>query len=148
MRYKPGFIHAGSGLEHDCGTSRAIGYFLEPLACIALWAKRSLAITLRGITNDAIDCGVDMWRTVTLPLLRQVTGADDGFELKIVKRGAPPGGGGEVFLRLPTLKQLPPINMVEEGDGGRGVKGGCISCMHATAHLSPLHVLGTFGSNG
>ncbi len=41
-----------------------------------------LSITLRGITNDATDCGVDVWRTVTFPLLRQITGLDD-FELKV-----------------------------------------------------------------
>jgi RNA 3'-terminal phosphate cyclase-like protein len=72
----------GAGLEHDCGTSRAVGYFLEPLALIALWGKKALAITLHGVTNDNADCGADVWRTVTLPLLRQLTGEDD-FELKV-----------------------------------------------------------------
>ena len=48
LRYKPGFVAGGGlGLEHDCGTSRAIGYFLEPLALIALWGKKPLTITLR-----------------------------------------------------------------------------------------------------
>lgn len=37
----------------------------------------------RGITNDNVDCGVDVWRTVTFPLLRQLTGTEDGFELKV-----------------------------------------------------------------
>lgn len=49
-----------------------------------------LSITLRGITNAAADPSVDVWRTVTLPLLRQATGLSDGFELKIIKRGAEP----------------------------------------------------------
>lgn len=49
-----------------------------------------LAITLKGITNAPADPSVDVWRTVTLPLLRQATGLSDGFELKIVKRGAEP----------------------------------------------------------
>ena len=49
-----------------------------------------LSITLRGITNAAADPSVDIWRTVTLPLLRQATGLSDGFELKIVNRGAEP----------------------------------------------------------
>ena len=49
-----------------------------------------LSITLRGITNAAADPSVDIWRTVTLPLLRQATGLSDGFELKVVKRGAEP----------------------------------------------------------
>ena len=49
-----------------------------------------LAITLRGITNDGRDPSVDTWRGVTLPLLRQLTGAEGGFDLKINRRGAPP----------------------------------------------------------
>lgn len=49
-----------------------------------------LSITLRGITNAAADPSVDVWRTVTLPLLRQATGLSEGFELKIIKRGAEP----------------------------------------------------------
>ena len=49
-----------------------------------------LAITLRGITNDDVDPSVDAWRAVTMPLLRQVTGDDGGFDLKINRRGAPP----------------------------------------------------------
>ena len=47
-------------------------------------------ISLRGITNDDVDPSVDAWRAVTLPLLRQVTGAEGGFDLKISRRGAPP----------------------------------------------------------
>lgn len=48
LRYKPGFVTGGGlGMEHDCGTGRAIGWFLEPLACLALWGKKPLTITLR-----------------------------------------------------------------------------------------------------
>ena len=31
LRYRPGIIVGGERLTHDCGTSRAIGYFVEPL---------------------------------------------------------------------------------------------------------------------
>ncbi len=33
-------IVCGGGLVHDCGTSRAIGYFLETLVLLALFAKK------------------------------------------------------------------------------------------------------------
>lgn len=116
LRYKPGFVTGGGlGQDHDCGTSRAIGYFLEPLALIALWGKKPLTMTLRGVTNDGTDCGVDVWRTVTFPLLRMLTGVEDGFELKVVRRGAPPLGGGEVIVKLPVVKQLPAVSLVDEG---------------------------------
>lgn len=40
LRYRPGIIICGSGLVHDCGSSRSIGYFLEVLVLLALFAKR------------------------------------------------------------------------------------------------------------
>lgn len=30
----------GAGLVHECGTARGIGYFLEPLVCLALFGKK------------------------------------------------------------------------------------------------------------
>lgn len=33
-------VTGGNGFMHDCGTSRAIGWFLEPLAVIALFGKK------------------------------------------------------------------------------------------------------------
>lgn len=114
LRYKPGFI-TGGAVEHDCGTARSIGYFLEPLITLSLFGRRPLNATLRGVTSDGTDPGVDVWRTVTLPLLRKITGIEDGFELKVVARGAPPKGGGEVILKIPVLKSLPPISLVDEG---------------------------------
>jgi hypothetical protein len=50
LRYRPGIIICGSGLVHDCGSSRSIGYFLEVLVLLALFAKRvssSSSSTLR-----------------------------------------------------------------------------------------------------
>ena len=33
----------------------------------------------------------------------------------MVWRGAPPLGGGEVHLRLPVVRSLPPVSLVDEG---------------------------------
>ncbi|KAK9918153.1 hypothetical protein WJX75_001749 [Coccomyxa subellipsoidea] len=116
LRYKPGLVTGGSGLTHDCGKSRSIGYFLEPLVCLALFGKKPLTISLHGITNDAVDPGVDVWQQVTLPLIRQLAGIEkDELQMKVYKRGAPPGGGGEVHLSVPVARSLPPISLIEEG---------------------------------
>lgn len=51
----------------------------------------------------------------TLPIYRRFLGSDDGLELKIVKRGAKPGGGGEVLFKCPTKLKLIPINLTDPG---------------------------------
>jgi hypothetical protein len=48
MRYKPGLISGGRALTHDCGTARGLGYFLEPLLCLALFGKKVNTQRLRG----------------------------------------------------------------------------------------------------
>ena len=65
-----------------------------------------LSITLRGVTHHADDCSVDTWRAATLPLLRRAVGegAAAGVEVALQRRGLAPAGGGEVLLRVPSLK--------------------------------------------
>lgn len=59
LYYKPGILMGGT-VRHDCGTSRAIGYFLEALVVLAPFCKHSVQATLLGITNheDNLDVGV------------------------------------------------------------------------------------------
>ena len=113
MRYKPGIIVGGDGLTHDCGTSRAIGYFAEPLLVMAPFSKHALSITLKGVTNGPDDVSVDILRTVTLPLMRHV--GVEGASLHVTKRGAPPNGGGEVRLEVSPVRQLSPVSLLEAG---------------------------------
>jgi RNA 3'-terminal phosphate cyclase-like protein len=57
---------------------------------------------------------VDTIRTVTLPLLRRF-GLTEGIELKILKRGCAPLGGGEVRFTCPTVRALAPVRLLEMG---------------------------------
>lgn len=38
----------GKNLVHDCGVTRSIGYFLEPLILIGLFAKKPISVKLKG----------------------------------------------------------------------------------------------------
>ncbi|KAI7850795.1 18S rRNA biogenesis protein [Circinella umbellata] len=111
--YKPGSIQGGR-LEHDCGTERSISYYLEPIIALAPFSKKPFALTLRGITTDAIDNSVDIIRTALLPQLKWY-GIEELLELKITKRGAPPLGGGEVVFNCCNVRQLKPVQFVDEG---------------------------------
>ena len=69
---------------------------------------------LRGVTNDDQDMSVDTFRAVTVRLMKQF-GIEDGVELKVKRRGSAPNGGGEVLFTCPIVKQLKPIQLVDEG---------------------------------
>ncbi|ORX45290.1 RNA 3'-terminal phosphate cyclase [Hesseltinella vesiculosa] len=113
IMYKPGAIQGGR-IEHDCGTDRSISYFLEPMLALAPFSKLPFVLTLQGITTDHIDPSVDILRTVLLPQLARF-GIEQGVQLKITKRGAPPLGGGEVIFNCNSVRQLKPVQLTDEG---------------------------------
>ncbi|KAF2302590.1 hypothetical protein GH714_038692 [Hevea brasiliensis] len=115
LKYKPGIVMGGKHLVHDCGVNRSIGYFLEPLVVLGLFAKKSLMVRLKGITNDSKDPSVDTFRSATLPMLRQFGVPSEGLELKIESRGVPPHGGGEVVLSIPIVQSLEAVTWSDEG---------------------------------
>ena len=115
LKYKPGIVTGGRRITHDCGVSRGMGYFLEVVLTVALFAKKAVDVTLTGITNDEAELSVDTFRTVTLPMLKRQFGIEEGLSLQIVKRGCAPGGGGEIQLKLPIAKELKNIDWTDEG---------------------------------
>jgi RNA 3'-terminal phosphate cyclase-like protein len=117
VQFVPGVISGGKYLTHDCGKSRAIGYYLEPLICVALFAKNPIGIELSGVTNDNVDMSVDMIRTVTLPILSRFNVDCDQLQLKVARRGARPNGAGIVQCTLPNVRsELGAVNLVDAVD--------------------------------
>lgn len=114
LYFVPGLLIGGK-IEFDCKLERAISYYLQFLFCVSPFAKQPIEATLLGVTNDSIDLTVDYLKYSSLPILKRFLGSDDGLELKIAKRGAKPGGGGEVYFRCPTKIKLLPINLTDPG---------------------------------
>ncbi|KAF9526968.1 18S rRNA biogenesis protein [Crepidotus variabilis] len=110
---RPGVIMGGV-LQHECPLSRSIGYFLEPVIMLAPFSKKPVNLTLKGITTDKHDLSADILRTVTLPHL-QPFGISEGLELRIKRRGASPGGGGELQFLCPIIKQVKTLNFIDAG---------------------------------
>ncbi|KMT07175.1 hypothetical protein BVRB_6g155000 [Beta vulgaris subsp. vulgaris] len=116
LTYKPGIVMGGKYLEHDCGLSRSIAYFLEVLIVLGLFAKNPLQITLKGITNNSKDPSVDTFQLTTFNILKRFGVSSQGLALKIESRGVPPMGGGQVVLSIPILHtSLTAVNWIDEG---------------------------------
>jgi len=114
LSFLPGIL-TGGRVEHDCGTEHSIGYFLEVLVALGPFCKNPLHATLTGVTNNQTDPSVDLVKASVLPVLRKFVLDDEGLELKIVKRGAEPQGGGQVLLKCPVKRQLKPVQVVDQG---------------------------------
>lgn len=104
MVYKPGLIVNGT-ITHNCPLSRAVGYFIEPILLLAPFGKSALSLTVKGITSNGIDLGVDTIRTAIFPIYNKFGIMRQ--ELRVIKRGSPPLGGGEVNVFLPHVLLQP-----------------------------------------
>jgi RNA 3'-terminal phosphate cyclase-like protein len=71
LKFRPGIIIGGL-ITHDCGTSRSIGWFIEGIIPLLLFAKEHSKIQFTGITNDSKDLSVDILKNVTFPLLASI----------------------------------------------------------------------------
>ncbi len=103
----------GGTFSHDCGLARSIGYYIEGILPLLLFAKENTKIQFSGITNDELDLSVDIIRSVTIPLLTYL--GIPGLNLTIKKRGAAPKGGGVIEFSCNYIRELSPIFMTEVG---------------------------------
>lgn len=111
--FHPGLLPGGN-FTHTCHPARALGYYLEVLIPLGPFGKAPLTVTLHGVTSSASqDLGVDVLRTVALPTLG-LFGVPD-TELQIKRRGAAPGGGGTVLLKIPSVRALKTLQFTEPG---------------------------------
>merc|ERR1712179_705735 len=105
LSYRPGILTGGK-IEHDCCPERGVGYYLEVLLMIGFYCKNPLHVILRGVTNNQQDPSPELLKFSALAVLKKFCLVDDGLEIKVLKRGAAPGGGGQVLFRCPNRKNL------------------------------------------
>lgn len=111
--FQPGILSGGS-IDHECCPQRGIGYYLEVIVSLGPFCKKPLSCVLKGVTNNKIDPSVDSIKNGLLPILKKFILVDDGLEFKIVKRGMPPEGGGEVHFKCP-IRKLRPVKVLDPG---------------------------------
>ncbi|XP_041978837.1 probable RNA 3'-terminal phosphate cyclase-like protein [Aricia agestis] len=114
LYYQPGILIGGQ-VTHSCCPQRGIGYYLELLLALGPFCKEPLNAVLQGVTHHDLDVSVDKIKTAALPILLKFILVDDGLELKVVRRGAPPLGGGEVVFKCPVRRHLRPLQWTKWG---------------------------------
>ncbi|XP_059052168.1 probable RNA 3'-terminal phosphate cyclase-like protein [Achroia grisella] len=112
--FQPGIL-IGGHVTHTCCTQRGIGYYLEVLLALGPFCKEPLNAVLQGVTHSELDVSVDKLKAAALPILLKFILVDDGLDLKVVRRGAPPLGGGEVVFKCPVQRHLRPLHWKEWG---------------------------------
>uniref|UniRef100_A0A672SNP6 RNA 3'-terminal phosphate cyclase-like protein n=1 Tax=Sinocyclocheilus grahami TaxID=75366 RepID=A0A672SNP6_SINGR len=127
--YQPGLLYGGS-VEHECNVQRSIGYYLEALLMLAPFGKTLLRAVLKGVTNDPTDPSVDLLKVTAIPLMKKFGIDGAGLEIKVLKRGMTPAGGGEVLFTCPVRRSMKPVQLTEPGKIKR-IRGTAISLQMA-----------------
>lgn len=79
----PGIINGGS-LSFDCGLERPIGYYLEMLIPLALFAKKPVSIIFSGITQGSNEMSsIDAIKMVNLGILRAWGIKESALDIKV-----------------------------------------------------------------
>lgn len=99
--------------------------------------KTSLNIHLHGLTNHPTDNSVDSIQNQLIPYLKNHYGIDNELQMKIIKRGYLPEGGGHVQIIIPAVRKFNKVNFAEKGYIKR-VRGTCAGSKISTSILNKV----------
>lgn len=128
--------------------ARSIGWFLEGILPLAPFGKEPLSLKLTGITEGTqhIDPSPDYLKASILPLYKAfgigVASVNEdpmlaptSPQIRVVKRGAAPLGGGVVEFYCPITRELTPVDFTDTGKIKR-VRGAAISCKIVSSSMA------------
>ena len=106
LRFVPGDIKRGI-YTFDIGTAGSISLLLQAVTLPCLFASGKVTLNIIGGTCGKWQAPVDYCQNVFLPQLQRFV---DKIEMKIIKRGYYPAGGGEVQLKITPRHHLKHIH--------------------------------------
>jgi len=116
LTFYPGIVKKRK-LEVDIGTAGSITLFLQALLMPCCLAKNPIKLTVKGGTNVAWSMPAEYLQNVLAPHLSKYC---EKLEIKILKRGYYPKGGGVIEITakpkysLDDLTEAPKINSIEQ----------------------------------
>jgi RNA 3'-phosphate cyclase len=127
LEFNPSDI-SGNDIALDVGTAGSIALVLQASLPPSLSASDPVNLRITGGTDVKWSPPFDYFKQVFIPSIRRM-GAN--VELKLIKRGYYPRGGGEVVAHMKPLKSLKPLTELTRGH----FKG-----IHGISHVSNLPV--------
>ncbi len=110
LQFTPGKIKGGR-YEFDIGTAGSITLFLQAIILPCLFAPSKITLTIKGGTSGKWQASVDYLQYLLLPQLQRFV---EKINLKIIKRGYYPEGGGEIILEISPKYHLNDYNTFPE----------------------------------
>ncbi len=96
LHFKPGKIKSGT-YEIDIGTAGSITLLLQALLLPGLFAPRTITLKIKGGTCGKWQASVDYLQNILVPHLQRFV---EKIDVKIMKRGYYPKGGGEIEVKI------------------------------------------------
>ena len=114
----------GGRFTFNIGTAGSITLILQALTPVAAYAPEPLEVEIKGGTNTKWSPPFEYFSMVLLPTLKRM-----GFEgeVKLVRRGFYPEGGGVVSGKFNPVKKLNPIDFTSQAEV-KHIRGIAYSC--------------------
>ncbi len=106
VEFKPGKIKGGN-IFLDFRTAGSISLFLQTIFPVGIFSKEPIYLHLKGGTDVPGAPTIDYFENVIVKIVSRII---EKFEMKILKRGYYPKGGGEVKIFLKGKKSLYDFN--------------------------------------
>ncbi|MGB9729329.1 MAG: RNA 3'-terminal phosphate cyclase [Thermoprotei archaeon] len=112
IKFIPGDISSGN-FTFDVGTAGSVSLVLQALLPVLAFTKAPINVTLKGGTAVPWSPPITYIEKVLLPLLSRM-----GLkaEIRIIRHGFYPKGGGIVNITVYPVSQLKPIELIEQGN--------------------------------
>lgn len=96
IRYEPGKLK-GKSIEIDIGTAGSITLLMQAILLPCFFADKQMKIKLKGGTNVKWSMPIEYFQEVYIPYIRKFC---EKIDVKLIKRGYYPKGGGEVEITI------------------------------------------------
>lgn len=121
----------GGDIKIDIGSAGSTTLILQAVMIPAAFAKKPLKIEITGGTNNPYAPPIEFLKHVTLPILKKI-----GYkgEVKLIKRGHYPKGGGKIKAKIRPIKKFQTLHLTNLGQ----VKtvSGISHCVKLPGHIA------------